>query len=277
MSEKINKNISEIDLENGVFRKYVPADKFRCELQMNKEARKLTLNNGLFEVPDIKFADAENYVIEFELIKDIKMLRAFFITNAKFGALSKEKSLLYNLFNRIGKALSLIHNIGQNFDDDSKKTFPKDFFHSKFEKDLVFIHGDFTLSNILYNENSNNLYIIDWSTSPVFDFSANFGPRYWDLSFFVSSLFYFSVSTIFSYQLRISLLKEFLAGYLFEKDIDRKIFSANFKEFFSSYNYYKLYDSIYKSDKNIMTRLLVAYTNTKLNNIANLIPSLVNK
>ena len=73
MSEKINKNISEIDLENGVFRKHVPSDKFRGELQMNKEARKLTLNNGLFEVPDIKFADAENYVIEFELIKDIKI------------------------------------------------------------------------------------------------------------------------------------------------------------------------------------------------------------
>jgi hypothetical protein len=129
--------------------------------------------------------------------------------------------------------------------------------------------------NVFYNQNNEEIYLIDWSTSPVFEFSANFGPRYWDLSSFISSLFYFSFSTFFSYKVRKDLTQAFLSGYLKKSNLDSNIFLNRFQAFLSSYNYYKLYNSVHKSSKSIIIRFLIAYSNNRLNKFIFSLPELL--
>lgn len=276
MQEKIiGANKYRIDSENNLFRKYIPSNKFQHELDMSRGAYKLASETDLFDTPIIKNFDSDKNEIDFELLIEITTLREYFIKTSKFGTSSKQLSELKQLFYRIGRSLFLIHSGEKYFDGVFKAIFPIGFFNDDFKEDLVYIHGDFTMSNILNGKN-NRLFIVDWNISPVYDFSANFGPRYWDLSFFISSLFYFSFSTIFSFGTKKKLAKAFLTGYLEKSNLDTKEFLQELQEFLSSYNYYKLYHSIYKKENSITRKLLLGYTKVKLNKFINSISDLFN-
>ena len=263
-----------IDSENNLFRKFIPTNKFQHEVDMSKGAYEMASETELFDTPIIKEINSEKNEIDFELLEEITTLRAHFISNFAYSSSAKQLSEFKQLFSRIGKSLNLIHSGKKYFEGISRTTFPDGFFKADFNKDLVYIHGDFTLSNLLYGKN-NKLFIIDWNTSPVYGFSASCGPRYWDLSFFISSLFYFSISTFFSFKVRKELAKEFLSGYLKESDLDTEEFLKEFSEFLNSYNYYKLYDSIYKSNKSVSEKLLIIYTKNRLNNFIVSLPDLL--
>jgi hypothetical protein len=256
---------SDTDDAQDCFKKYLSPEKFQNEWEMSTAAYKISIKTGLFVSPIIKKVLPEENIIEFELLRDFIPVRVVFIKNGKFGASYEQLGFLKKLFYRIGKCVYQIHTESQIFKEIPKRTFPKGFFSDRFKDTPVFLHGDFTLNNLLYKMQTDEIVIIDWNTSPIFPFSANYGPRYWDLSFFISSLFYSSFSTFFSYGLRKKLALEFLNGYSSENEHNSKALFKELQQFMKSYNYYKLYRQHYKSNLSFSRRVLVSHTKVKLN------------
>lgn len=263
-----------IDTESEVFRKFIPAEKFQNELEMSAIAYELGQSTDLFDSLLIKSIDSSGKAIEFELLKKYSTIREHYIKNAKFGTSDHQFKHLKALFQRLGKSLSFIHNGDSKFKGIEKRGFPENFFKQEFENDLVYIHGDFTMRNILYIEEIEKLFIIDWNTSPIFDFSANYGPRYWDLSFFISSFYLFSFTTFLSFKSKRELIAAFLSAYLENSNIEKKAFLDKLSKFLRSYNYYKLYGSVLYSDKNIVEKMLLRYSVRMLNKFILKIPNL---
>ncbi|MBC34773.1 MAG: hypothetical protein CL663_01830 [Bacteroidetes bacterium] len=257
----------EIDPDRKIFRKYIPEAKFLNEVAMSQRAKLLSESTKLFRVPAILNIEKEQGFVDLELIENCKTFRQFYISNAKFGANKKQKDLLISHFSQLGKSLWQIHQEDMN-DDLQKTSFPEGFFDERFANDHVFIHGDFTMRNILIDSEKNEPYIIDWSISPLFDFSANFGPRYWDLTFFISSLFLFSPSTLFSYKSKTEYAKAFLTAYIVEIDVDKAVFVRKLQQFLMEYNYYKLYDSKLKQ-RSLIKKVIQSYSIKKLYRFAN--------
>lgn len=263
-----------IDTEIEVFRKFIPAEKFQNELEMSTVAYELSQSTDLFDSLLIKSVDSSKQTIEFELLKNYSTIREHYIKNAKYGASVQQFNHLKLLFQRLGKSLSLIHTGIAKFKAVEKRGFPEKFFKQEFGEDLVYIHGDFTMRNILYIEEIEKLLIIDWSTSPIFNFSANYGPRYWDLSFFISSFYLFSFTTLLSYKSKQELVSAFLSSYLENLNIEKKTFLEKLSKFLLSYNYYRLYGSVLYSDKNITEKMLLRYSERLLNKFSQIIPAL---
>lgn len=268
-------NKFEIDLKHNLFRKQIPLEKFQNERDMSFGAYELGKSTELFDTPAILKVDADKCEIEFELITQCTTLRKYYINNSRFGTTSEQLSHFKYLFHSLGKSLFFIHSGNAFFDKIQKRKFPDGFFKGDFKTDLVYIHADFTMRNILYNQENDKLFIIDWNISPVYNFSANYGPRYWDLSFFISSFFLFSFTTFFSFQQKNELAKAFLQGYLETINIDKNIFLQNLKRFMLSYNYYTLYGSVLDSPKTISKKILLPYTKTMLNKFIQKIPELL--
>lgn len=263
-----------VDNESEVFRKFIPSEKFQNELEMSTIAYELGQSTDLFDSLLIKNIDSSKKAIEFELLKKYSTIREHYIKNAKYGSSDQQFKHLKALFQRLGKSLSFIHNGEAKFKGVEKRGFPKEFFKQEFENDLVYIHGDFTMRNILYIKEVEKLFIIDWNTSPIFDFSANYGPRYWDLSFFISSFYLFSFTTFFSYKSKQELVAAFLFAYLENSNIEKKTFLDKLSNFLKSYNYYRLYGSVLYTDKNFMKRMLLKYSERMLEKFIQIIPTL---
>jgi len=274
--EKSITNRVEFDFHNNIFRKYLSKEKFISELEMSQLASDISSTSNLFDTPNLIRSDHDNSILEFELIDNAITLREFFIALAGWGATPKQQSELCNIFYRLGQSIFIIHNRDINSINVSIRKFPSALFSQELIDQSVLIHGDFTLSNILFTRKSERIDIIDWSTSPIFHYSANVGPRYWDLSFFISSLFYLSYSTFFSYQLRGKLVKEFLSGYLHDADLNSAVFLSELSGFLRRYNYYKLYYSDNKMKINRSNQFLIKRTKSKLDAFISLLPTLLN-
>jgi len=274
--EKSITNRVEFDFHNNIFRKYLSKEKFISELEMSQLASDISSTSNLFDTPNLIRSDHDNSILEFELIDNAITLREYFIALAGWGATPKQQSELCNIFYRLGQSIFIIHNRDINSINVSIRKFPSALFSQELIDQSVLIHGDFTLSNILFTRKSERIDIIDWSTSPIFHYSANVGPRYWDLSFFISSLFYLSYSTFFSYQLRGKLVKEFLSGYLHDADLNSAVFLSELSGFLRRYNYYKLYYSDNKMEINRSNQFLIKRTKSKLDALISLLPTLLN-
>jgi len=228
----------EIDKERKVFIKYLAESKFQSERDMSKLGAEVGQTSGLFSTPTLIQAYSDKCVLEFELLEHTSTLRNYFIEMAGID-------------------------------------FPDGFIEDRFSETSVLLHGDFTLGNLLYDSTSETLNIIDWSISPVFDFAANHGPRYWDLSFFISSLFFYSYSTYFSFNMRVDLTKSFLVGYLAENDLDRQTFVRELADFVSLYNYYDLYDGHKKVKRTLSEQFLIRRSLSKLQALIQRLPDLI--
>ena len=272
--QKINKNVA-FDFENNIFRKHITQDKFESELEMSLLANTIGSTSNLFNTPSVSGIDREKCLLEFELIQEAITVRKYFVDLAKWGASPEKLAVLEKTFFKLGQSIYLIHSTELGSIDIAIKEFPNGFLKVRTPQDKVLIHGDFTLSNILISPKTKRINIIDWSTSPIYEFSANVGPRYWDLSFFISSLYYFSYSTFLSIQVRISLVKAFLSGYLQDTDIVSTEFLKDLSDFLKSYNYYELYYSNGLVKTNSSNRFLIARSRKKLNQLITKLPSLI--
>lgn len=241
-------NRNEIDLEKKVFRKYISKDRYHKELQRSILVDGLGSKTDLFKTLNVLGHSDENCKIEFQIIEPFSFRKSY-LQASRFFCAKEKLTVLKELFVRLGEVLAYIHSIKPV---SSADCFPKGFFEDRFNKqtDEVFIHGDFTMNNIfIYN---NEFTIIDWNTSSLFDFHAEVGPAYWDISFFASSLFNISFTTLFSYQQKKFLMNEFLSSYVEKRALNKKAFLIELKSFLLSYNYYALanYKSVLEKNKN---------------------------
>lgn len=265
----------EVNKERKVFIKHLTEAKFRSEWEMSGMGASVALASGFFKTPSIKHAEPEKCVLEFELLTQTATLRKYFIQMAGFGASNEQKVKLERLFERVGRSLASVHEMGKTDDSVTKIAFPDGFIENRFSEESVLIHGDFTLGNLLYDEETDELQIIDWSVSPVFDFAANYGPRYWDLSFFISSLFFCSYSTYFSFDLRNYLIQCFLKAYLSKTNLDKNTFAKALGDFVASYNYYDLYDTQKKVKRTLSEQFLIKRSKLKMGELIERLPSLL--
>lgn len=235
------------DLKNGTFIKKAPITKSEVEIIMSRAAYEISGSTAGFYCPKLHSIDQENGEMTFELLINCKNLRQIFIKKAGFISNTKDLQKLEEIFRRVGKALYQVHSKLVQKSDLEKQALPSQFIDNQNIKDLVFIHGDFTLNNVMYNESLDKIYFIDWSSSPVFEQPANFGPRFWDISFFISSTFYFSFSTFFKISFRKKLIENFLSGYLENHQESTSHFNKKMFSFLSQNNYYNLYRSYWKN------------------------------
>jgi len=119
------------------------------------------------------------------------------------------------IISKIGESLSFIHKYLKCNEAD-KKEFIKinDFLLSEPETQNVFFHGDFTMSNVQFDEQDERLVIIDWSFYPQLKAQYNYGPAYWDLVVFILTVFTdIRLNFNLSNSKKEELAKRFIASY----------------------------------------------------------------
>ena len=264
-------NINEIDKANNLFIKIIPPEKFQNELEMSAAAYELSKETKLFKVAAIKNHDISQRKITYEFIPEQISFRKYYNAKARFGFSKKDYIETEKQFNKIGKSLFAIHSNSSFFEPVPKRKFPSSFLSKSTinTDDYVYIHGDFTMNNVLISPQQNDqLYIIDWNVSPIFDFSANYAPRFWDLSFFISSLFFLSPGTFWAYKPRKKLALAFINGYLADSNIEKKNFIFNLSTFLKNYNYYILYQKHYEQSANLYQKFIIKHSAKGLSQFA---------
>ncbi len=132
--------------------------------------------SSAFSVPSVLAHEWELGSMTFERIFCMKPLR---------NVLSVS-SFPEEFIKKAATALVTIHNFPVNFEKNHAFVFEEPF-PSKMPK--VFIHGDFSATNIFIREKDDDLVIIDWAPPTWLDINICEGRIYQDLSIFILSLF----------------------------------------------------------------------------------------
>lgn len=156
--------------------KYQSAEKMRLEIIKSKRAAAIGTDTGLFSVPRIISHDRDKGSITFERVHGLRNTREVLSEFPSSG----------ELLVRLGKILATIHN-QLNLPADIATVLPD--MGLKLNTQPVFIHGDFSIVNIFYSIDRDELVIIDWSTSHWLGNGGTVGPCYIDLGIFIQSLF----------------------------------------------------------------------------------------
>lgn len=161
----------------------------RRELEGTRFARSIADRCGLFSVPRVITSNTEEGIIVFERIKDADTLRRLLP-----GVADPEE-----LVARTADILARIHD--ESIDGRS------------------FVHGDFTIENVLYSESQGELAVIDWSAPRWFSSTGEVRPEH-DVAMFLISLF--NRPVFYSKRIRKvqDLGRHFLASYSDKRDLD---------------------------------------------------------
>ena len=153
-----------------VFDKIVERSKADSEILMSMEMASFSKCQNEFCVPEVIEVDRTNNTIKLEYIGNALTLRQYYIGELKKFFQSNQK--LEAIIKRMAEAISTVHKKFGIQNGIKKYNLPDKYNFSNVGYNN-YLHGDFTLNNILFNLNKNQIYIIDWSTSPVFPFQAN--------------------------------------------------------------------------------------------------------
>ncbi len=201
-------------LEDRV-RKTGPVSTIAMEFAKTCRAAALGRKTRQFYVPRILHFDREAGVLEFERLHGWRRL----------GDLALESHpCLEDMLKRTGQALAVIHS-GLWLEEDKRIAFPAEWM--AYKVDCAFLHGDYGPINIGLDLPTGRLVILDWSPTPYLQSIATFGPRYFDLAWFVVSL-HFTMATVVRRQWPARLVCDtFLKAYLSARCeiLDRRLFS----------------------------------------------------
>ncbi len=175
----------------------------QIEAEKSKQGYEIGIKTNLFRAPKVLNVHYDQGQIDFERINGLVTIREY--VHDKHG--------LNELFDSVGRSLAFIHN-ELKLPDEMKKNMPKEYLYSLGSKG-VFLHGDFNSINIQIVQETGELVILDWAMSHIFDHAATVGPLYFDLFYFIHTMFfgrYFS-SEFKMIKNREEYLKKFLDGY----------------------------------------------------------------
>jgi tRNA A-37 threonylcarbamoyl transferase component Bud32 len=161
----------------GIARKTGSPALLAVEALKTRKAAEIGKNTGLFYVPKVVNFDSEAGVLEFEWLKDT-------VTLLKLAVGRNE--LLSGLLEQAGQALAVVHE-QLILPNSMRHELPPEWMGSS--DDNVFIHGDFTLCNVCFHEQSEQLVILDWSAAPLLGRTPVFGSKYFDILWFVGHAF----------------------------------------------------------------------------------------
>lgn len=178
----------EIDYKKKIVTKQGLPDSTGMEAKMTRKAYELSRNCKTFRVPQVISYDSFTGELELELIENIKPI---------YTLLPGSNDMLKKIVSTAGECLALVHS-ELSFEKKDIIRIPGELDIDDDGKNDVFFHGDFNLSNVQYDFRDNSLVILDWSLTPLFGVSANYGPRYWDIAWMVNALFAFRPYKFFS-------------------------------------------------------------------------------
>jgi hypothetical protein len=176
------------------------SDASRRERLRTLAGRKVGQQTGLFVVPDIvSFNDASGQIV-FERLPLIGLQ----------GTLSDPNQSL-EVVDRAAEALAAIH--GHMEPSETATTIPTGAMGISPERELVPLHGDFGVTNVLHLESSDRIVIIDWSNAAWIRFNADLGAPEIDIAVFLMSLFHHRLFGSGSMSRRHAVARCFLTKY----------------------------------------------------------------
>lgn len=247
----------------SVFEKKVDSGKADAELLMSRKMVSFSKHHSQFNVPNVLKIDRDNHILTLEHIHNATPLRQYYIYALK----KRYKSItsLEDVIKMVAESIAIIHMEFGTGKSIIKYNLPDIYNNNNYE---TYLHGDLTLNNVLYNSQENKIYIIDWSTSSVFPFQANFGCKFWDITFFISSLFVTSPSTFYMSEIRCQIADLFIETYLNKSGLSQE--SQQRKDLYNyikTNNYFILYrDHWNKSNLSFFKNIIFKKSHYDLNN-----------
>ena len=144
------------------------------EVRMTQSAYRLAQATSRFRVPNIVGYDVSEQWIKLEYIDGTVPLHH----------LLRPKNVPVEVFDRAARIVALIHR-DLELSREYAKPLPPQFDQVG---PKAFLHGDLYLINVRYRPATDELVLIDWSSSPLIGMVANWGTVYWDVGFFVRSI-----------------------------------------------------------------------------------------
>jgi hypothetical protein len=161
-------------LENTVIKTNRPI-RARIEAEKTIRAFEIGKSSGLFRVPRVLDYDDSKGIIVLERLKNITKLGPVLCS----GAGGRK------IVETIADSLSIIHS-NLCLPDEMRVPLPEEL---SFPGDDVYLHGDFSIKNVFVTTDRPGIAILDWQTTWVHEANATYGTRYFDVMFFLSSIF----------------------------------------------------------------------------------------
>ena len=186
-------------IDNNRFTKLDPINqRLKVELLKTNAGRRLSLQSQLFNVPEV-LAHSDSGVM-YKYISGLVPLR---------GALHlMDSTSNLTLVRRVGSVLATIHD-RLDIPYDLTITLPSPYA----DADVVAIHGDFGLTNVQYQPETDTIYVLDWSTPAWLGQWCTHGSSDWDVALFIGALYYQRPRDPAGIARPSLIAKSFLAGY----------------------------------------------------------------
>lgn len=184
-----------------IIRKTGEPDSLAIEVAKTSKAFDIGKDCRLFYVPKVVNFDAKAGVLELERLHGMVTL---------LDMAARKDHRLFELLKKVGQALAAIHE-KLVLPEEMKHKLPTQWMASP--GDNVFIHGDFAGFNLCYDESSDRLVILDWSSAPLLGNVATYGSRFFDIIWFVIFLFYGAPRRCLLNWDATAMANAFLAGY----------------------------------------------------------------
>lgn len=150
------------------------AEATRLELLKSQRAAAIGRETGLFRVPAVRAHDPDGS-ITFERLRDAQSLREAL----------RDRRRQRPLLDRAARALAAIH-ARLRLPADATIELPD--LGVETEGAAVYVHGDFTVENLLLVPARDELAIVDWCAAAWLGGRGTYGPRYVDLCTLVFSM-----------------------------------------------------------------------------------------
>jgi len=173
-----------IEFLDNVARKRGPPHTLALEVAKTRAAMEIGDSTGAFYVPRVLRHDPEAGVIDFERMSDLVPLAAM---------AGRRDTRLHPIMRRAGQALALVHT-RLVLPPEMRIPLPPEWMRPPAEH--VFVHGDFSFQNVACHEPTNRLVILDWSIMPFLNTPGMFGPKYFDVVWFVVNLFHYALGRL---------------------------------------------------------------------------------
>jgi len=202
------KNHFEISEDNKVLTKYVDDPiQLNCEIIHTQAGIDCASNTMLFRVPKILSYDEKS--ISFEYI--------YPSINYKYLLLQD-----YQKARMLGKKIvDIILFLQEKLSHKNKLSLEQPIFDDTGDMQWCYVHGDFSMQNILVAE--DQILLIDWVSSRWIDNVFNFAPKHWDFLWFVQSLLLTQESQQLKRKQISTLAREMIYEYLKKQEITTPI------------------------------------------------------
>ncbi len=172
----VHPSIRTTFVDGGVI-KQQSVEAARLELLKSQRAAEIGSATGLFRVPAVLDCDPERGSITFERLRGVRPFREAL----------RDRRRQRPLLERAARALGAIH-AGLELPDEATIELPP--VCVELPGAAVYVHGDFSIENLLYQPERDEFAIVDWCAAAWLGGRGTHGPRYVDASTLILSMAY---------------------------------------------------------------------------------------